>query len=149
MAKQRSSTTKETKKPETQGHRKPRRGLTEEEKQERAAGELLRVVCGVKSGSKDKPAVEEDRRLDLAKVTSGEVRRVVEWLLKADYRTKLAVILSHVLLTHEDEIKESGGYKGDIGNDLLSTWDKEVNNDQDKAGAQDIWISGYACGLDY
>lgn len=93
---------------------------------------------------------QSERRLRLDKA-SGQLRKVVTWVLKADYRTKVAVILSHNLLEHESGFKSHGLYGGDIGNDHLKDWEAEIAErhieGDGKRTEEDIWIEGFTCAL--
>ena len=120
------------------------------------ADEKQKVMEGLDAIALAEPAVdvveqtpEPKGRLQFDKA-SGDLRRVVAWLLKADYRTKMGVILSHNLLQHEGTFK-GNTYEGDIGNDHINDWETEIANRQIEAGGnlteEDFWIEGFTCAL--
>ncbi len=94
------------------------------------------------------PDDADGRRLTSGKAY-GECARVVAWLLEADWRTRLTVVLSHALLSHETKLKRETFYNGDIGNDLLHDWEDEFFERQSSPTGEscNTWIEGFTAGI--
>jgi hypothetical protein len=101
------------------------------------------------------PETDESRFQFSPERASADFKLIADWLSKRDFKEKLAGVAAIILLNSDIEanIRESGGYDGDIGNALFTTWNDEIEaavgglSGSAAADSETMAVASYLMGL--
>ncbi|MDI9433669.1 MAG: hypothetical protein QM570_18295 [Planctomycetota bacterium] len=82
-----------------------------------------------------------------AEKASGSLRPIAEWLAGRTSEAKLTALIVFDLLRHEYIFRREGLYAGEMGNDLLTTWKREVLDHSPSDDPREQMARGFCIGL--
>jgi hypothetical protein len=96
----------------------------------------------------EKPPVEEAAPSDFSpEKAKGELRLIAEWLTKRTRQEKLVAVLSGELLRHAEILNSEGLYNGDIANEVLNMWERELEENDPEDSPETQFVRGYCMAL--
>jgi len=92
-------------------------------------------------------SVEVDKQDFCPDRARGELRLIAEWLTKRSREEKLVAVLSGELLRHAEVLRSEGLYDGDIANEVLNTWERELEENDPDDSPETQFVRGYCMAL--
>ncbi|MHC4518338.1 MAG: hypothetical protein ACYTAS_07105 [Planctomycetota bacterium] len=94
-----------------------------------------------------KTGVEADKQGFRPEKAKGELKLIAEWLTARTRQEKLVAVLSGELLRHAHVLNNEGLYEGDIANEVLNTWEQELEENDPDDGPEMQFARGYCMAL--